>query len=53
MNVCLKKADFGDCAEILRMQAEAFTQLLDKYQDFSTNPASESLEAVERKYMQD
>lgn len=52
MNISLKKADFDDCAEIQKMQVTAFSQLLEKYQDFSTNPAVESLETIERKYNQ-
>lgn len=53
MNISLKKADFDDCAEIQKMQVTAFSKLLEKYQDFSTNPAVESLETIERKYKQE
>lgn len=35
------------------MQATAFTQLLLKYQDYDTNPASEPLERIEYKFNQD
>lgn len=42
----LMKADLNHCKIIHAMQAEAFRPLLDKYQDFSTNPGAESLEAV-------
>ncbi len=53
MIVSLNKAVFGDCAQIHRMQVSAFTDLLLKYQDYDTNPASESLEIIEYKFNQD
>ncbi|MCQ2499030.1 MAG: GNAT family N-acetyltransferase [Lachnospiraceae bacterium] len=34
------------------MQVEAFTDLLDKYQDYGTSPANESLEKIIAKYEQ-
>lgn len=52
MSIFLKKADFGDCAEIQKMQMAAFSKLLEKYQDFETNPGAESLETIEYKYNQ-
>lgn len=52
MSIFLKKADFDDCAEIQKMQVAAFSKLLEKYQDFSTNPAVEPLETIERKFNQ-
>lgn len=42
----LLKADLTDAKEIHKMQIEAFQELLDKYQDFDTNPASEPIEKV-------
>ena len=53
MRLSLKKAVFSDCAEIHKMQVSAFTQLLEKYQDYDTNPASEPLERIEYKFNQD
>lgn len=53
MRISLSKAVFGDCVEIHRMQVSAFTELLLKYQDYDTNPASESLEIIEYKFNQD
>ena len=53
MNITLKKAVFTDCAEIHKMQEKAFNDLLEKYQDFDTNPAVESLERVQCKFNQD
>lgn len=52
MRISLKKAVFADCAEIHKMQVSAFEQLLQKYQDFDTNPASETRERIENKFNQ-
>ncbi len=52
MNVTFLKAVFADCEEIHKMQVDAFQKLLEKYQDFDTNPASEKLEVVQQKYNQ-
>lgn len=52
MAVTLKKAVREDMETIWRMQTEAFSELLDKYQDFDTNPAAESLETVMVKFEQ-
>lgn len=35
------------------MQIEAFRELLEKYQDFDTNPGNESLKKVETRLKQD
>lgn len=53
MNISLKKALLSDCTQIHKMQVSAFTQLLEKYQDYDTNPASEPLERIEYKFNQD
>ena len=45
----LKKADFTDCEEIHRMQVEAFTELLEKYRDYDTSPACETLDIIRYK----
>lgn len=45
----LKKAAISDCEEIHRMQAEAFTELLEKYRDYETSPACESLDIIQNK----
>lgn len=46
MNIELIKADESDAEEILRMQKIAFAELLDKYKDYDTSPANETLEKV-------
>lgn len=53
MEVKLWRADIGDARKIHDMQVEAFAALLEKYQDFDTNPASESVEKVEARLKQD
>lgn len=52
MDICLKKAVFSDCEQIRKMQASAFSELLKKYRDYETNPASESLEKIQYKFNQ-
>lgn len=46
MNVTLKTARKEDLEEIWEMQVEAFSSLLEKYQDFETSPAAEDLEKI-------
>lgn len=48
----LRKATREDIQTIWKMQVEAFTDLLDKYQDYGTSPANESLEKIIAKYEQ-
>ncbi len=52
MEICLKKAEFSDCEQIHKMQVSAFAELLKKYRDYETNPASESLEKIQNKFNQ-
>lgn len=52
MDICLQKANFADCPDIHRMQAEAFLPLLEKYGDYETNPGAESLDRIERRMEQ-
>lgn len=46
MDIELIKADERDAEEILGMQKAAFAELLDKYKDYDTSPANETLEKV-------
>lgn len=46
MDVRLLRAGVDDADEIHAMQVEAFRELLEKYQDYDTNPANESMEKV-------
>lgn len=53
MEVTLTRADINDAKELHAMQVEAFKELLEKYQDFDTNPGNESIEKVEARLKQD
>ena len=52
MLVQLLKADADDCCQIHQMQIKAFTHLLDKYHDHTTNPAAEPLKKITQKMEQ-
>ncbi len=53
MKVELLRANIENAKEIHAMQVEAFKELLEKYQDFDTNPANENIEKVEARLKQD
>lgn len=53
MRVALLKADISDAKELHAMQIKAFKELLEKYRDFETSPASEGVESVEARLKQD
>ena len=42
----LIRASVKDARQLWEMQVKSFQQLLDKYQDYETNPASESVDRV-------
>jgi GNAT superfamily N-acetyltransferase len=46
MDITLTRASLEDAERLHRMQVESFMPLLQKYQDFETNPASEPLGKV-------
>ena len=46
MGVSLCKANLEDAMKIHKMQINSFMPLLEKYQDYDTNPANEPLERV-------
>ncbi|GMK47774.1 GNAT family N-acetyltransferase [Paenibacillus glycanilyticus] len=46
MEVSLCKADLKDAVNIHEMKVKAFMPLLEKYQDFETSPANETLERI-------
>ena len=52
MKIELIKATLKDTKEIWEMQVKAFKKLLDKYQDFETNPASEPISNIEMRLKQ-
>lgn len=53
MEVSLLRANVDNAKEIHAMQVEAFKELLEKYQDFDTSPANETMEKVEARLKQD
>lgn len=46
MEVSLHKADSRDAMTIHKMKIKAFMPLLEKYQDFETSPANETVEKI-------
>ncbi len=52
MNIELVPAEKEDIAEIWKMQVEAFQELLDRYQDYDTNPAAEGVDRIRERYDQ-
>lgn len=52
MKVKLLPVTIKDAKELHSMQIKAFKELLDKYQDFDTNPGNEDLKSVEERLTQ-
>lgn len=50
MNIKLVRAFMEDAETIWRMQRVAFAELLERYQDFGTNPSNEPLEKVQWRF---
>jgi len=53
MSIRLQKATLQDAAEIHAMQIASFRALLEKYQDFDTNPGNEKIERTLERIRQD
>lgn len=53
MKVELLRATVDDADEIHAMQLKAFKELLEKYQDYGTNPGNEPIEGVRKRLEQD
>lgn len=52
MNVSLQKAEYNDCPLIHSIQVKSFIHLLEKYEDFSSSPAAESLDQIQQRFDQ-
>lgn len=52
MKIELVKISVDDTEKLWEMQVQAFQKLLDKYQDFETNPANETKEKIKTKLLQ-
>jgi len=50
MNIELVRASMEDAEVIWKMQLAAFAELLERYQDFDTNPGNEPLEKVQWRF---
>ncbi len=50
MNIELVRASVEDAEVIWQMQLAAFAELLERYQDFDTNPGNETLEKVQWRF---
>lgn len=46
MNIRLEKSSNEDAQNIFEIQVKAFMPLLEKYKDYNTNPANETIERV-------
>lgn len=44
MKITLEKATESDASVLFQMQIDSFSPLLNKYKDYETNPANESIE---------
>lgn len=49
MDVTLEKAEESDAPALLAMQKKAFWPLLEKYQDYSTSPAMETIARTQKR----
>ena len=49
MNISLEKAEMQDADQIHKMQIISFKSLLDKYQDYETNPGAEAVERIKKR----
>ena len=49
MAITLKKAGLEDAEQLFEVQIRAFKPLLDKYQDYNTNPGAEKIETTIRR----
>ena len=50
--VTLQRAGADDCERLWQMQKTAFAALLERYRDYETNPAAESLPRMEQRLRQ-
>lgn len=52
MVISLRKAEYKDCPLIHSIQVKSFIGLLQKYNDFDSNPAAESLDRIQQRFQQ-
>lgn len=46
MEIILKRAYISDAEQLYELQIKSFKPLLDKYQDYETNPGAEKIERI-------
>lgn len=52
MRIKLEKASIEQAEEIHKLQVESFLPLLQKYEDYETNPANEKIERILYRFRQ-
>lgn len=52
MEVSLRKAEYSDCPILHSIQVRSFVELLQRYEDYESNPAAESLDQIQRRFEQ-
>ena len=50
--IYLRKAEYSDCPLLLRIQVRSFIELLQRYEDFESNPAAENLDRIQQRFVQ-
>lgn len=50
--ISLRKATYEDCALLHSIQVKSFIGLLQKYNDFDSSPAAESLDTIQQRFQQ-
>lgn len=52
MKVSLRKAEYSDCPVLHSIQLHSFVELLQRYEDYESNPAAESLDQIQQRFEQ-
>lgn len=52
MEISLRKAEYSDCSLIHTIQVRSFIAMLQKYEDYNSNPAAEGLDQIQRRFEQ-
>ncbi len=50
--ISLRKAEYSDCPLLHSIQVRCFVSLLQKYEDFESSPAAESLDQIQQRFEQ-
>lgn len=52
MKVSLRKAEYSDCSVLHSIQVRSFVELLQRYEDYESNPAAEGLDQIQQRFEQ-